>query len=239
MLTRAARLAGAAAVGLLVSAAHGSPVNIDTFDLGSLNGYIFGTTSASFSETIADPNQTLRGRRGVDIDASAASGDGTANFMVTGGRLAMGTNTAIPPYAARWLMGYGSYPYRVDLIDDDGAPNTGLLLEFVSAEYDYDLNVRLHMVVPIGGHPGYSATISRTLPANLNPHQVFLPFSQFTVDPNFGFEWVQFIGVTIVGAPDGDYKLDRISANVPEPSCAVLLALGLVALKLRRRPLKH
>lgn len=216
----------------LACPAVGSPVNIDTFDIGSIRFGVFGATTDYRSEAVADATQTMQGSRDVSINTLAATGDGSADAMITGGKLALGTNTAVSPFTAKWTTSYGYGP-QVDFVNDDGTPNTGILLEFLSAEYGYALNVRLSGP----GNPAHRpwATLSVTRPGNPNPHTVFLPFAQFNADPGFTFTDVRIAGFTITGGEDGDYELDRISANVPEPTTLALTIAGAAFLLRRRR----
>jgi hypothetical protein len=218
------------ALTVCASSVVASPINIDTFDSGDTAFGIFGITSDFDIKTPLPAAETISEDRMIFVDTTGTTGMGSADAIVAGGKLSLGTNTAILPYSATWLLHYGKY-LNADLVDDDGAPNTGILVEFVSAEHEYELIVRAWG----DGVPPEFATISRSLPANTSPHDVFLPFNQFTTPTGFTFTEVDQLEVELRGVADGDYELDRISANVPEPGTLILLTAGAGFVVRRRR----
>ena len=220
----------ALALMIFVSSAGASPIVIDTFDSGDVGFGIFGIDSDLSQTTGLPTSETIGGDRDIYITTLDTSGAGSADAIVAGGKIGLGTNTVVAPYKAKWKLAY-KYDLNADLIDDDGAPNTGLLLEFVSAEHEYDLYVKAWGP---GFNPTEFATITVSKPANTSPHDVFLPYDQFTKTAGFTFTDVGSLDIWVYGVADGDYELDHISSNIPEPGTLVLLTLG-AGFMLRRR----
>lgn len=216
-------------VGLLAGSAAAIPVNIDTFDLGAAQGAAFGTSSTTGAEAIADTSQTIGGVRSYAMTGQGP-GTGVTTLAVVGGRAGLGTLSIVAPYNGLWTLGYGyalngsTNDLNADLVTSVGAPNTGILIKMISAEYAYDLDLSLIT-------NGSGTTASLLLPANPNPHDVFVPFSSFS---GVNFHDIDQISVQFRGRPDGDYVVDAIVASVPEPASMALLAIGGL-LSLRRR----
>lgn len=229
MFTHARTPLIALALMVCASSAVASPINIDTFDSGDVAFGVFGLNSDFRFVGSLPALETIGEGRFLEVDTTGTTGMGSADAIVAGGKISLGTNTAILPYSALWELHYTKY-LNADLVDDDGAPNTGILFEFVSAEHEYELTVKLWG----DGVPPEFAVISKSLPANTSPHDVFLPFAQFTTPAGFAFTHVDQIQVELRGVADGDYELDRISANVPEPGTLILLTAG-AGFVLRRR----
>lgn len=215
---------------LLAGTATAIPVNIDTFDLGAAQGAAFGTSPATGAESIADTSQTIGGVRSFAI-VGQGPGTGVTTLAVLSGRAGLGTLSIVAPYNGLWTLGYGyalnSSPsdLNADLVTSVGAPNTGVLIKMVSAEYAYNLDLTLVT-------NGSGSTASLLLPANPNAHDVFVPFSSFS---GVNFHDIDQINVQLRGRPDGDYVIDAISASVPEPVSMSLLAIGgMLALRRRR-----
>ena len=140
------------------------------------------------------------------------------------------------PYVADWRIHWYNTNNNIDVIDDDGAPNTGLAVEFLATEYDCD------MVLQLTGQGTTRASWIETLPisvsASPNPQTVFVPFSQFTESRYtwpFNLSAVAGVGLSVYGAEDGDYALDELRVDVPEPATMTLLAFGGLLLMRRRR----
>ena len=239
-------------LGLFVSSVTGSSITIDTFnDDPGVSGYpqhagIFGTGSEGDFISGLNPAETIFANRGVAVfSAQPAGGYGSADIIVAGGplgKLGLGTNTVVSPYTAGWRVywsapGHPGHPDEiVDLIDDDGTPNTGFRVDFLSAEYD--CNIVLTVSQPGLTQPPMAWTPDILVTASPNPQSVFVPFTQFTnrqgTDP---FDWtnVYAIKMEIYGAPDGDYEIDTVTVGVPEPASITLMAAGVGLLVRRRR----
>ena len=253
MLTKYARFSFvAAALAVFVSSASASPVMIDSFnDIGHTQGYsphyvsmhTLDNDPASHSQGVTglNPADTIWGSRHAYVEQDQTSpvpGFGSADLLVIGGKLALGTNTALAPFAAKWSVSWTSPTMNsgVDLINDDGTPNTGFLIDFVSAEYD----CRLALTVFEGGPQpfGRASTPEISVAASSSSQGVFVPFSDFTIlKYTTSLDWtnVVLIGLSIHGAEDGDYEIDRIVTNAPEPGTMTLVVVGGIALIRRRR----
>ncbi len=218
---------------VLAGTAAAIPVNIDTFDLGGAQVAVFGASSSTGAEPIADTSQTIGGVRSYVV-AGQGPGTGVTTLAVLGGRAGLGTLTMVSPYIGQWTLKYGYMlngtpsDLNANLVSSSGAPNTGILIQMVSAEYAYNLDLTLIS-------NGISRTASLVEPANMNPHNVFVPFSTPSLN-GVSFSDIDQISVRLTGLPDGDYNIDAISANVPEPASIALLAVsGLLAVRRRRR----
>ncbi len=214
---------------LLAAAAAAAPVNIDTFNLGTAPVAVSTGAPVTGGEAIADPAQTIGGVRRFSV-AGQGAGAGVSTLSVVAGQAGLGTVTIVAPYSSQWVFQYG---YTVngtpsDLNADlaDGVvPNTGVLIKMISAEYEYNLDLTLTT-------NGVSSTASLLRPANMNPHDVFVPFGSFSgVNPHD----IDQISVKWTGRANGDYVADWILADVPEPASMLLLACA-AAIGLRRRP---
>ncbi len=228
---------------LVGSAVQASPINIDTFnDDPSLTGYpqhvgVFGLGFDESDMFGLDPANTLSGHRYAKVDTydNPEGSYGSADLIVAGGKLGLGTNSVVSPYRAEWGVnwyGIGPSGGSLDLIDDDGTPNTGFLIDFLSAEYEYRLVLSVAQLGETRAPRAWTNEI--LLPVNPNPHTVFVPFLEFTnLERTTLFDWteVYYAKVRIYGAEDGDYELDAIRVGVPEPATLfVLAAMGLAML---------
>lgn len=213
-----------------VSISSASPINIDTFNFGSLVVVAFGNTAESSGVVLAD--EIIGGQREVSINTMGSSGNGIASAAVGDGSLGLGTHTFTSTFSAWFAIEYICDP-MVDLLDDDGAPNTGMLFDFVTADHDFDLQVDLYSQSPSAG-PTVKASIFRNFSANENAHQVFLPFAEFVEDAGFDIQSIQMIEIQLIGRDNGDYTLDNISVGVPEPASMSLLVLGGLLMGRRR-----
>ena len=229
----------------IISSVMGSPIIIDTFNdsPGFPTDYPvhLGLFGSGFEEAVVDgldPAETIFGRREVAALSLSTTGYGSTDLVIAGGKLGLGTNTVVSPYDSGWhLIWQNSDIFiSVDLIDDDGTPNTGFLVDFISAEYDCEITFRVEGTLAHGG-VGYSNPI--LVPANPNPHTVFVPFSQFVGDtiirPMVDWGKVGAIHLGISGAEDGDYEIDAITVGVPEPASMLLLVSGAGLLLNRNR----
>lgn len=217
-----------AVVCLLAGSAVAAPINIDTFDLGSAQEAVFGTGGKTGGEVIADVSQTIGGVRRYSI-AGLGTGTGVTTLAVLGGRVGLGTLSMVAPYSGTWALQYGytadgtASPLNADLIGS-GTPNNGFLIRMASAEYGYTVSLTVHTE---GVGASYTAVNHA---ADLNPHDIFVPFSSFAGMP-VDFHDIDHIVLQVTGQPDGDYSIDSIIA-VPEPVTLALLAMGgLVALR--------
>jgi hypothetical protein len=214
---------------LLAGSAAAAPVNIDTFNLGSAPVAVSTGAPVTGAEAIADPAQTIGGVRSFSV-AGQGGGTGVSTLSVVAGRAGLGTLTIVAPYNGQWLFQYGytvngtPSDLNADLIDG-GVPNTGLLIKMVSAEYEYNLDISVTT-------NGVSSSFGLVHPADLNPHDVFVPFGSFS---GVNFHDIDQIGVMWTGRTNGDYVVDAILADVPEPASLLLLACA-AAVGLRRRP---
>ena len=123
---------------LLGSAVQASPITIDTFnDAPNLTGYpqhvgVFGLGYDGNDMFGLDPANTVSGHRygWVDTNDNPDGSYGSADLIVAGGKLGLGTNSVVSPYTAEWGVswhdGIGPSGGILDLIDDDGSPNTGV-----------------------------------------------------------------------------------------------------------------
>jgi len=219
----------AAAVCLLAGAAVAVPVNIDTFNLGSAPVAVSTGAPVAGGEVIADPTQTIGGVRRSSV-AGQGAGAGVSTLFVVAGQAGLGTVTIVPPYSGQWMFEYGytmnGAPSDLNADLANGVvPNTGLLIKMISAEYEYNLDLTLTT-------NGVSSTAGVLCPANLSPHDVFVPFSSFSgINPHD----IDQISVKWTGRANGDYVVDWILADVPEPASMLLLACA-AAIGLRRRP---
>ncbi len=235
-------------LGVFVSSVTGSPITIDTFnDDPGMIGYpqhvgIFGLAIEHNAISGLNRAETIFGRRMITVLSASTTGYGSADIIVAGGKLGMGTNTVVSPYTAGWRVSWMAPgpPHRpdeiADLIDDDGNPNTGFWVDFLSAEYD------CHLVLKVGQprltRPPRAWTDDILVRGNPNPQRVFVPFTLFTNRQGSSpFDWtgVSVIQMEIYGAPDGDYEIDTVSVGVPEPASITLIAAGLGLLLQRRR----
>lgn len=234
MEARALRLLGTAftAICLLAGPVLASPVNIDTFDLGSAPVAISTGAAVIGAEAIVNPpvTQTIGGVRGYTV-AGLGGGTGVSTLWVASGQAGLGTLTMASTYNGQWTLSYGyslagtPSDLNADLVNNNGSPNTGLLIKMVSAEYDYNLDLA------VTGN-GVSQTVNLVLPANASPHDVFVPFSSFS---GVDFHDIDQINLRWTGQPNGDYVVDAITASVPEPATLTLLAASGLLLGLRRR----
>jgi len=236
-------------LGLFVSSVAGSQITIDTFnDDPGITGYpqhagIFGSGTEINYISGLNPAETIFARRDVTVySAQPVGGYGSADIIVAGGKLGLGTNTVVSPYTAGWRVqwrapGPPHRPYEVaDLIDDDGTPNTGFRVDFLSAEYD--CHIVLAVSQPELNQPPTAGTPNILVTGSPSPQSVFVPFTQFTNLQNTNsFDWtnVSVIEMEIYGAPDGDYEIDTVTVGVPEPASITLVAVGIGLLIRRRR----
>jgi len=148
-------------------------------------------------------------------------------------------------YAGEWKLLHGPYnDIRMgkDLISGG---NTGLVIDLISAEYEFTLDVQVAVftldlqvgVAPLIDPYLYAWSPATTYPADPQPHSIFVPFSAFTQDPGFTFTDVDLLTFTFSGAEDGDYVIDEIRADVPEPATLALVVAGAAAMIGRRRKL--
>lgn len=220
---------------LFAGAAAASPVNIDTFDIATTPVAFFGGTPISGYAAVTNPPivQTIGGVRGYAV-TSQGTGAGATTLSYANGMAGLGTLTISAPYSGQWTLTYGYDPngqpsdLNADLINDNGTPNTGLLIKMAKAEHPY--NLALTVTTNTVTSPAVTLT---NLPANPNPYDVFVPFSSFS---GVNFHDIDQISVTWTGSPDGDYTVDAIIASTPEPATMMLLAAGaLVAVRRRSR----
>lgn len=130
----------------------------------------------------------------------------------------------------------GSPDELMDLIDDDGNPNTGFRIDFLSGEYDCRIEFRVW-------EPGVYIPPAVKSPeilvaASPNPQSIFVPFAQFTqTQGTTPFDWtnVYSIQFTVYSAPDGDYEIDNMSVGVPEPATLLVVAAGAAGMLRRRK----
>ncbi len=226
-------LAVGTVIALVASAGSAAPVIIDTFDSGSLSDAIFGYMSQTKGEAAAG---IIDGWREVTVSGLGSGGGGSVSYGIAQGRIGLYTGTVESTYTGEWKLLYGPYnDIRMgkDLISGG---NTGLVIDLISAEYEFTLDVQV-VVAPLMGPHLYASSPATTYPANPQPHSIFVPFSAFTQDPGFTFTQVDFLTFTFSGAEDGDYVIDEIRADVPEPATLALMAAGAAAMIGRRRKL--
>jgi len=229
-------LAVGTVIALVASAGSAAPVMIDTFDSGSLSDAIFGYTSSTKDEAASG---IIDGWREVTVSGLGSGGGGSVSYGIAQGRIGLYTGTVQSTYTGQWKLLYGPYnDIRMgkDLISGG---NTALVIDLISAEYEFALDVQV-VVAPLMGPNLYASSPATTYPANPQPHSIFVPFSAFTQDPGFTFTQVDFLTFTFSGAENGDYVLEEIRADVPEPGTLLLLAVGglLVLLRRRKRPIR-
>lgn len=213
----------------LVGTALAAPINIDTFDLGSAQAVAMSGPATTGAESITDTSQTIGGVRHYSVAGLGTGGAGMATLVVAADRLGLGTLTIAAPYAAQWTLRYGYTPsltpndMNADLV---GTGNSDLRIDMLFAEYAYDLAVSLVS----NGHSVTTQLLS--LPAHASAQPVWIPFSSFAgIDPHD----VDQIAVQWTGQPNGDYIINAIVADVPEPATLMLLASGALLALYRRR----
>jgi hypothetical protein len=236
----------AAFVGIFCSMAAGAPIIIDSFnDAPTVTGYpqhvgVFGRDYATSEITLLEYADTYVGARHVSVDTTAEINPegsyGSADMIVAGGKLGLGTNSVVSPYTAKWGVNWNwGYHHRAVNLIGDGAPNTRFVLEFLSAEYD--CQIQMSVGNSAGSHSPAVMTELILVPASSSPQTVYVPFSAFTIPRNstpVSWTGVHYTDLYIFGAEDGDYELDNVSVRAPEPATMTLLAIGGLAL-LRRR----
>lgn len=224
------RLVAAAVVSVCASGALAAPINIDTFEFGSLSDAVFGYDSNAKEETAAG---IIDGWRQITVSALGSGGGGSVSYGIAMGRIGLYTGTVESTYTGEWELFYGpDNDIRMDKDLVDGT-NTGFVIDLISAEYAFTLDIEV-LVAPLDPPDLYATFPATGYPANPNPHSIFVPFSAFTQDPGFTFTGVDYLSFTFSGAENGDYVLDEIRTDVPEPG-AIAFFGACLAVFLRRR----
>ncbi len=224
-------LSAAALIALMASVASAAPMIIDDFNSGSLSDAIFGYTSRTKDEAAAG---IIDGWRQMSIAGLGAGGGGSVSYGIAQGRIGLYTGTIAPTYTGGWELLYGPHNDIRMVKDLIGGGNTGIVIDMISAEYAFTLSVRA-VVAPLIAPYKYATLPQTAYPANSQPHSLFLPFSTFALDPGFSWTEVDYPTFTFRGEADGDYVIDEIRADVPEPaSAALLLVAGLALIRQRK-----
>jgi len=124
---------------------------------------------------------------------------------------------------------------NADLLNDTGTgANDGILIEVLSADHGFTVEVRMQ-------HRAPDASLDRlaSAPLPVLPTDVFVPFSSIN-DLQFGsaftFDDVDRMFVLIESNPDADIRIDAITAApIPEPGAAALLLLAVYHARHRPR----
>lgn len=129
------------AVCLLAVPVLASPVNIDTFDSSNLQPVLYFGPAVAGTDSPLPLLETIGGARDYSVTGTGG-GVGMATMWINSGQAGLGTITMRLPFSGQWSFAYGSgADLNADLVNNDGAPNSGLLIEMISAEYNYTVDV--------------------------------------------------------------------------------------------------
>lgn len=208
------------------SGAWGAAILIDDFESGQTNleVAVFDNIDSMWQDSLGG---VIGGRRDVSLELLDGNADGATariNYRNYTGTFTLASD---PDMQAKAIIGYG---IGGDLNADLFTGNSRLEFQFFAA----DLAGTVSVLLTTTGQ-GSSVAVFAT-PGNLNELEmlVYLPYLNFSIESGIGanFADIDRVQITLTGAPNGDYKLQRIRA-VPEPS--IFAMLSLMALAIRRK----
>jgi len=221
-----------------VSAASSAVLMIDDFEDGDTNLTVEGTVPPN---SMMDMQYGLSGVVGgkrysyVQLDSGPDALTMRINHFDSGVfALSSGYNTR-----GQTELGYGDDDYLYLDITDGGA-NSHLVVEFLTADLAGTLETRL-----LSGAIGFPKAISMW--SGPTPGGIFNTPTKMMI-PLFGPGWtdtttngpadrtnVSVISIILHGAENGDYAIEEIYTDTPEPATMILMAAGLPLLLKRKR----
>lgn len=218
-----------------VSAASSAVLMIDDFENGDTNLTVEGTAPPNSKMNMQyGLSGVVKGKRYsyVQLDSGPDSLTTRVNYFDSGVfALSSGYNTR-----GQAQLGYGDDDY-LNWDITDGGTNSLLIVEFLTADLAGILDVRLTT-----GYGGGSSTWTGPTPGGLfnTPTEMMIPLSgagwtDHSVDGPADRTDIDLIRITLHGVENGDYAIEQIYINTPEPASLALLSIGALAILKRRR----
>jgi hypothetical protein len=220
----------AAAVALFSAGAMVAPaarVVVDNFDEGGLDAFVDSTlTSTNYIQSGLQATNVLGGTRYFDLVWEAGAST-VVKINVTGGFAGVDSSSSADTADAYHILSYGrGSPMNADL------SQSGANKQFEIAWENSDSS-RSDITITVSNGANNAVSYSFKTPFTESGVTQIVAFSNFT---GFDFSDVDQIDIKLDGVANWDGRIDFVTANIPEPGTATMLALvGLGGFLFRRR----